>query len=50
MFIKLYEQILRQLFPKLILEDLRKFPIKLISLNEQKPFDDLVDKIISRKQ
>ena len=40
----------RQLFPKLILEDLRKFPVKNISAKEQKPFIDLVDKVISQKQ
>ena len=40
----------RQLFPKLILEDLRKFPIKVIPSTKQKPFIDLVVKIISQKQ
>ena len=40
----------RKLFPKLILEDLRKFPIKVIALKEQKTFCDLVDKIIAQKQ
>ena len=41
---------LRQLFPKLILEDFRKFPIKVIPLKEQKTFCHLVDKIIATKQ
>lgn len=40
----------RQLFPKLILEDLRKFPIKNISATEQKPFISLVDQILVQKQ
>ncbi|MDI9320420.1 MAG: TaqI-like C-terminal specificity domain-containing protein, partial [Phycisphaerales bacterium] len=40
----------RRLFPKLILEDLRKFPIKLISKELQQPFIALVDKILTAKQ
>ncbi|SDD21076.1 type IIG restriction enzyme/methyltransferase [Williamwhitmania taraxaci] len=40
----------RQLFPKLILEDLRKFPIKEISPKDQKPFIKLVDKVLKAKQ
>lgn len=40
----------RRLFPKLILEDLRKFPIKEIGSKEQEPFIELVDKIILLKQ
>ena len=40
----------RQLFPKLILEDLRKFPIKDIDDKQQQPFIDLVDKVLAAKQ
>ena len=40
----------RKLFPKIILKDLRKFPIKVISINEQAKFITLVDKIIDTKQ
>jgi len=39
----------RKLFPKIILKDLRQFPIKVISTEEQKPFIKLVDKIIESK-
>ena len=37
----------RKLFPKIILNDLRLFPIKQISLDQQKPFIDLADKMLS---
>jgi adenine-specific DNA-methyltransferase len=40
----------RKLFPKIILNDLRLFPIKVISTAEQKPFIKLVDKIIEAKK
>jgi len=40
----------RQLFPKLILEDLRKFPIKVISSSDQQPFIQLVDQILEGKK
>jgi len=40
----------RKLFPKIILKDLRKFPIKVISPEEQKPFVILVEKIIESKK
>lgn len=36
----------RKLFPKIILNDLRLFPIKLISEEEQQPFMDLADKML----
>lgn len=39
----------RKMFPKIILKDLRKFPIKKISLVEQKAFIDLVDQILNLK-
>ena len=37
----------RKLFPKIILNDLRLFPIKNISLKRQKPFIDLADKMLA---
>ena len=37
----------RKLFPKIILNDLRLFPIKEISKEEQQPFITLVDKMLS---
>jgi type I restriction-modification system DNA methylase subunit len=37
----------RQMFPKLILQDLRKFPFKIISLEEQAPFIERVDTILA---
>ena len=49
-FVKNTAKSVRKLFPKLILEDLRKFPIKEISDKDQKPFIKLVDKILSLKK
>ena len=40
----------RQMFPKLIIEDLRKFPIKKISINEQERFIILADRILTAKK
>ena len=40
----------RQLFPKLILEDLRKFPIKDIDSTEQAPFIEKVNQILAIKK
>ncbi|MBV6484648.1 MAG: hypothetical protein KFKLKKLM_01158 [Flavobacteriales bacterium] len=40
----------RKLFPKIILKDLRQFPIKVISIDEQKSFIKLVDKVIEAKK
>ena len=37
----------RKLFPKVILNDLRLFPIKKISFDKQKPFVELADKMLS---
>lgn len=37
----------RKLFPKIILEDLRRFPIKEISLKDQQPFIERADKMLS---
>ena len=38
------------MFPKLILEDLRKFPIKQISITDQQPFISLVEQILVAKK
>lgn len=46
-FIKNTAKSVRKLFPKIILNDLRKFPIKKISSVEQKPFEDKVDLMLS---
>ena len=40
----------RKLFPKIILKDLRKFPIKVISKEEQVQYINLVDEIIKTKK
>jgi hypothetical protein len=40
----------RKLFPKIILKDLRQFPIKVVSTEKQKHFIKLVDKIIEEKK
>jgi len=37
----------RKLFPKIILNDLRLFPIKQISIEAQQPFIDLADKMLT---
>ena len=37
----------RKLFPKIILNDLRKFPFKEISLQEQQPFIEKADKMLA---
>jgi hypothetical protein len=39
----------RQIFPKLILEDLRKFPIKSVPISAQLPIIDLVEQVLSIK-
>ena len=49
-FMKNTAKSVRQMFPKVILEDLRKFPIKHISINDQQPLTTLVDKILSIKK
>ena len=49
-FIKNTAKSVRKMFPKIILNDLRKFPIKLIDLSEQKDFAIIVDKIIKMKK
>ena len=40
----------RKLFPKIILNDLRQFPIKVLSKEDQKPFVELVNEIIELKK
>ena len=37
----------RKLFPKIILNDLRLFPIKQISIEQQKPFIELADRMLT---
>jgi len=49
-FIKNTAKSVRQMFPKLILEDLRKFPIKKIGTVEQQPFISIVDQILETKK
>jgi hypothetical protein len=46
-FIKNTAKAERKLFPKIILNDLRLFPIKEISLEQQQPFITLADQILS---
>jgi len=45
-FIKNTAKSVRKLFPKIILKDLRLFPIKDISLNEQKPYIERVERML----
>ena len=54
-FTRLHSQIslprhCESLFQKILIENCKQFPIKVISLKEQKPFSGLVDKIIAQKQ
>ena len=46
-FIKNTAKSVRKLFPKIILNDLRKFPVKKISLESQQPFIEKVDQMLS---
>jgi hypothetical protein len=46
-FIKNTAKAERKLFPKIILNDLRLFPIKEISSEQQQPFIELTDKMLS---
>lgn len=46
-FLKNTAKSVRKLFPKIILNDLRKFPIKKISLEKQQPFIEKADQMIS---
>ena len=46
-FMKNTAKSVRKLFPKIILNDLRKFPFKEISLKEQQPFIEKADKMLS---
>jgi tRNA1(Val) A37 N6-methylase TrmN6 len=49
-FIKNTAKSVRQMFPKLILEDLRKFPIKKIGAIEQQCLISIVDQILTAKK
>ncbi len=49
-FMKNTAKSVRQMFPKIILEDLRKFPIKDIVAAEQAPLIALVDAVLTSKQ
>ncbi len=46
-FVKNTAKSVRKLFPKIILNDLRKFPIKKINSVEQEPFIENADKILA---
>lgn len=46
-FMKNTAKSVRKLFPKIILNDLRKFPIKNIPLEQQQPFIEKADKMLS---
>jgi type I restriction-modification system DNA methylase subunit len=46
-FMKNTAKSVRKLFPKIILNDLRKFPIKKIKISEQQPFIDKADLMLS---
>src|SRR5690606_14776905 len=46
-FMKNTAKSVRKLFPKIILNDLRKFPIIKITLIEQQPFIDKTDQILA---
>lgn len=46
-FIKNTAKSVRKLFPKIILNDLRKFPIKKISIETQQPFIEKADQMLS---
>ena len=46
-FLKNTAKSVRKLFPKIILNDLRKFPIKKIKISEQQPFIDKADSMLS---
>ncbi len=49
-FLKNTAKSVRQMFPKVILEDLKRFPIKQISPEAQAPFIKLVDEILALKK
>ena len=49
-FIKNTAKSVRKMFPKIILNDLRKFPIKLIDQSRQADFVTFVDKILAAKK
>jgi hypothetical protein len=45
----LYLDIEKELFQKILIENCKKFPIKVISIESQQPFIDLVDIILAKK-
>ena len=49
-FMKNTAKSVRQMFPKLILEDLRKFPIKRITAKKQQDLISIVDEILTAKK
>jgi hypothetical protein len=49
-FMKNTAKSVRKMFPKLILEDLRKFPFKKLSMNQQEKFIILTDRILTAKK
>ena len=49
-FVKNTAKSVRQMFPKLILEDLRKFPIKKITAKKQQELISIVDQILNAKK
>lgn len=49
-FLKNTAKSVRKMFPKIILNDLRKFPIKKISSENQKPFITLADSILNSSE
>ncbi len=49
-FLKNTAKSVRKLFPKIILNDLRKFPIKRISISEQQPFIEKAEVMLSLNQ
>ncbi|WP_231940065.1 DUF7149 domain-containing protein [Dolichospermum compactum] len=49
-FVKNTAKSVRKMFPKLILEDLRKFPIKKIAMKKQQELISIVDKILTAKK
>ena len=49
-FLKNTAKSVRKLFPKIILNDLKKFPIKRISISEQQPFIEKAETMLSLNQ
>ncbi len=49
-FIKNTPKAVRQMFPKVILQDLRKFPVKISDLVQQQPFIDKADIMLEKNK